>query len=120
MAASANPNPANRPRRRRGPIVSDPSLKERESVLFEDPHALEVQATEVAEWKPFRVYLRETPAAAFPQTTKALLIVAGIVVTLLFGATVWRVLLPRVSKPPTRSAISETHPHPAIAFIAPL
>jgi hypothetical protein len=91
------------PRRRR-PVVTDPSLKARSAALFDDEAVREVQAAEVVEWKPFREYLRTTPAAPFSSTTKALLGIAALAVALLFAAAVWRLTQPKPSKAPAAAA----------------
>ncbi|GIW86151.1 MAG: hypothetical protein KatS3mg108_0475 [Isosphaeraceae bacterium] len=88
---------------RRRPVVTDPSLKARSAALFDDEAVRTVQAAEVDEWKPFREYLRTTPAAPFSPATKALLSLAAVAVTLLFGAAVWRLTQARTS-PPAASA----------------
>ncbi len=56
--------------------------------------------------KPFPVYLRETPASPISSTVKAMLWLAGIVVALLFLASVWKLMVrhgPRRMAPPVRS-----------------
>jgi hypothetical protein len=54
--------------------------------------------------KPFKVYLRETPAEPLSPTTKAILWVVGTVVALLFLAACWRAAMQHAPTSRTRSS----------------
>ena len=75
------------PSRPRNIPEQDQSIKARSSELFVDDAPVDLtRAT-----KPFRVYLRETPARPLSIGIKALFWVLGIVVGVLFLIAIWRV-----------------------------
>jgi hypothetical protein len=76
------------------------SIKEREHELYVKP----LDAETPKPVKPFPVYLRETPAEPLSPTTKAILWMVGIIVTMLFLAALWKVSHPLGTKARTEIA----------------
>jgi hypothetical protein len=70
------------------------SIQAREHELYVKPLPEEF----VKPVKPFPVYLRETPAEPLSPTTKAILWMTGIVVAMLFFASLWKLARPRSGK----------------------
>jgi hypothetical protein len=87
------------------------SIKEREHELYVKP----LDAETPKSVKPFPVYLRETPAEPLSPTTKAILWMVGIIVTMLFLAALWKVSHPRGIKVRTDIA----HPAAKTAMLWP-
>lgn len=73
---------------RRNMPEQERSIKDRGNALFVEPGAQDADRTPA---KPFAVYLRETPADPMSPGVKALLWVIGVVVFLLFAASLWRI-----------------------------
>ena len=74
------------PSQRRNMPEQEHSIKERSHALFVEE---DLVATPVPT-KPFKVYLRETPARPFSPGVKAIFWVLGIIVGLLFLLSLWR------------------------------
>jgi hypothetical protein len=76
------------------------SIQAREHELYVKP--LPEEPTKAV--KPFPVYLRETPAEPLSPITQAILWMTGIVVLMLFLASLWKLTHPRGPKPQAESA----------------
>jgi hypothetical protein len=87
------------------------NMSDQEISIKAREHELYVRAspkTDPKPVKPFPVYLRETPAEPLSPTTKVILWTVGIVVAMLFLASLWRVSHRPPTKPSTRTAPSES------------
>jgi hypothetical protein len=101
------------------------NLPEQELSIKERAHELYVEPTHtVATTKPFPTYLRETPAVPFSTFTKVMLWTVGVIVALLFAASLWRVAArhsPRrpapARRPTARSALRHAPTAPSVRVI---
>jgi hypothetical protein len=65
------------------------SIKARAHEVFSEEPRTEVRKPV----RPFPVILRETPAEPFSALTKAVLVIAGVIVAVLFVAALWRIVI---------------------------
>jgi hypothetical protein len=87
------------------PPAYDPSMKARKAVLFDEDVVLPDPAAPAVVRKPFRQHLRETPPEPLSAGLKAALWAAGVVVALLFLASLWAMARPGASRAtPAKSA----------------
>ena len=79
------------------------SIKDRKKLIYDDdPTALPTGP--VAERKPFKIYLRETPAQPLSTGLKAALWAAGIAVVLLLAGAIWKASRPKPKPSPRTGA----------------
>jgi hypothetical protein len=105
------------------PGDQDQSIKARKRLLYEedDLPASPAVTPPVVERKPFRAYLRETPAQPLSTGMKALVWGSAILVGLLFAASVWKAQQPRKktqTRRPSRTAVFSRDCVPSVC-IAP-
>jgi hypothetical protein len=90
------------------------NMPEQEHSIKARSHALFVEETPVISarvTKPFKAYLRETPAQPLSPGIRALFWVLGVIVGVLFLMAIWRVSHRHGGRPPTAAA-------PATALIS--
>ena len=97
---------------RRNMPEQERSIKDREQELFFDP----LDSATAQPLKPFAEYLRETPPVPTPSAVKVVLWILGILIGLLFFASLWRAQQHHAIPPPKAKA--ETH-EPEAAAQAP-
>jgi hypothetical protein len=86
------------------------SIRARSDELFvEDTPAFPAGSS-----KPFKVYLRETPARPLPAALKALFWLVALVVGALFLAALWRVSHRHGSRPPSAGAAASLEVEPGV------
>ncbi len=109
------------------PGDQDQSIKDRRRLLYDDEELPSQGAKPSVESKPFVAHLRSTPAAPLGGGMKALLWGMGIVVALLFAASVWKSQNPTLrpgrgpanSGPRRRTSDNATTPAPQIVVVSP-
>ncbi len=94
------------------------SIKTRKNQLFEAQAA----EAEVGDDKPFSAYVKATPPAPLPASTKAALAVLGVLITLLFLATLMAEAPPKpaaIDRPPRTLPTPTPGPAPAAPGVTP-